>query len=130
MQAILQKKHEQGSAVAELLKDGWNHHGSESHGIFRDYEECDLEGQSHADETVIERGVGDGRRIVAADHIEDEIKRCEDQHTPNARDPKYDLGEFHVPALVSATCARGTAEAAVPTWFCLLSPGFLLSAYG
>src|SRR5580700_75349 len=102
VQAILQKKHEQGSSVAELLQHGRNHHRAEAHRISGNHEEHDLEGQAHTDEAVVERGMSDWRRIVPADHVEDEIKRCEDQHTPNTRDPEDDFGEFHVPASTHA----------------------------
>jgi hypothetical protein len=38
----------------------------------------------------------DGRRIVAADEIKHEVKRREDQESPNAGNPKYNLCEFHL----------------------------------
>src|ERR1700722_7952336 len=92
---MLQVEHYKGRAVAELLEHRRNHHRAEAHRVSGDHYKCDLKGQSYADETIIERGMCDRRRIVATDQIEYEIKRRENQDAPDGRDPEDDPGEFH-----------------------------------
>src|SRR5579863_6700254 len=92
---MLQIEDYKGGAVAKLLQHGGNHHEAKPRRVYCDQEEYDLEGQTDADETVVEGGVSDGRRIFLPDQVEDEIQGREDQNAPNACGPKNDLGEFH-----------------------------------
>src|ERR1700686_366271 len=59
MQAILEIEHEQGSAVAELLEDGRNHHRAKAHWVARNHDKSNLEGQSNAGKAVVKSGMRD-----------------------------------------------------------------------
>src|ERR1700722_393947 len=95
MEAMLEVEDDQGCTVAELLKDRGDHHGAEAHGVASDYDEGELPCQAYADETIVESGVGDGRRILTGDCVEHEVERGEDKDAPDRCDPEDDFGEFH-----------------------------------
>lgn len=92
---MLQIEDDEGCDEAEFFEDRGNHHGTEADGIGGDYQEGELPGESAADETIIEAGMGYGGRVLAADGVEEEVKWREDQNTPDKSDPESDLGEFH-----------------------------------
>src|ERR1700693_2027201 len=96
MQPVLQIKHEEGSPIPELFDHSRNHHQPETHRIPRDHQKCHLPCQAHADESVIEARMRDGRRILPPDHIKQEIKRCKDQNAPDAGNPEHNFGNFHL----------------------------------
>ena len=99
---MLQIEHNEGRSVAEFLDHRRNHHRTQAHRVPGNHDECDLKSQPHADESVVKRGMRDGRGVLAPDQIEHEIERREYQHAPNAGDPKHDLGEFHGTRLFAA----------------------------
>src|SRR5271156_6143942 len=119
---MLQVERDEGSASAKLFDHGRNHHRAEAYRVSGNHEEYDLEGEAHTDEAIVERGMRDGWRILAADQIEDKIQRRQRQNAPDGGDPEYYFGEFHVPASIATRCARGTAEAAIPTSSLVYSP--------
>src|ERR1700685_3885416 len=95
MEAMLEVENDEGYPVAELLKDRGDHHGTEAHGVASNYDEGELPRQAYADETIVESGVRDGRRILTGDCVEHEVERGEDEDAPDRCDPENDLGEFH-----------------------------------
>jgi len=95
MQPALRVENDQGDAVAEFLDYGCGDDRPKARGIGRDDQKGKLPGKPGADETVIKSRMGDPWRILGADEIEHEIKRSEDQKSPNGGDPENSLGEFH-----------------------------------
>src|SRR5579863_972297 len=95
MQAMLEIENDERRSVTELLQHGGNHHGTIADGVASDYQECELPCQPQSDETVIESGMRDGGRVVAANHVEHEIEGREDDNAPDESDPENDLGESH-----------------------------------
>src|ERR1700676_4737363 len=50
---------------------------------------------AHPRKSIEKSRMRDRRRVVAADQIEHEVKRRDDQHAPNRGDSKDDLSESH-----------------------------------
>ena len=92
---MLEVENDQGCGVAELLEDRGDHHGAEPHRIASDYEEGELPCEACANEAVVESGMRDGRGILAADCVEHEVERREDEDAPDESDPEDDFGKFH-----------------------------------
>src|ERR1700694_3546071 len=96
MQSALQVEHKKGCAITKLLHHRWDHHRPEADRVAGDEKEDDLKCEPYADETVIEAGMSDGRRILAPDRVKHKIERREDQKAPDAGNPENNPGEFHV----------------------------------
>jgi hypothetical protein len=92
---VLQYENEDGWSVGKFFDHGRNHHGTKTSWISGDDAESDLPGECESDEAVIEAGVRDGRRILAADEIKHEVQGNNYKETPDACDPENDFGEFH-----------------------------------
>ncbi len=92
MHAVLQVQRSQGNEVGKLFEDGGKHHEAEADGIECDDNKGKLPGESEADEAVVKGGVGDGWRVIAADQVEYEVKRSEDQNAPDGGDPESEFG--------------------------------------
>src|SRR5579863_3416366 len=125
---MLEVENGEGRAVAELFEQGRDHHGAEAHRVAGDYEEGGLPGEGNADEAVVEGGVRDGWRVLAADCVEHEIERREDEDAPEGGDPEDDFGEFHGVASGTGTspllakdsprvddCIQNQAKVKIPT---------------
>ena len=95
MEAMLQVENSLRRSEAEFFEDRWEHHGAEAERICCDDDERELPGESASDETVIEAGMRDGRRILAANRVIEELQRSDNQDSPDGGDPENDLGEFH-----------------------------------
>jgi len=95
MEAMLQVESCESGAVAELLEDGRDHHRAEADGITGDDKEDELESERSTHEAIVERGVRDGRGILASDQVEHKIERREDKDAPDKSDPEKNFGEFH-----------------------------------
>src|SRR6476646_6126242 len=92
---MLQVEHGRRSSGAEFFEDGGKHHGAEAEGIAGDDDECELPCEAAARESVVEAGMRDGWRILAADCVIEEVERRDYQNSPDCGDPENDLGEFH-----------------------------------
>lgn len=63
--------------------------------VSRDEEKHNLPGQRRSCKSVKKSGMGDWRRIIAADQIKHEVKRRDDQDAPNAGNPENDFRKSH-----------------------------------
>lgn len=95
MQSALKVKNDQHDPITEFFDDGRRNDRPEARGISRDDQKGNLPGQAGADESVIKSRMSNRWWILAADEIEHEIKRSEDQKSPDGSDPEYSLGKFH-----------------------------------
>src|SRR5580698_8380357 len=95
MQPALRVENDQRDAVAKFLDYGCGNDRPKARGIGRDDQKGKLPRNPSADETVIKSRMGNRWRILRADEIEHEIKRSEDQKSPNSGDPENSLSEFH-----------------------------------
>src|ERR1700722_16603941 len=95
MEAVLQIERDQRYPVGKLFEYGREHHVAEADGIAGDDREGELPSEASADEPVVEGGVSDRRRVLAADQVEHEVEGCEDEDAPDGGDPEKDFGEFH-----------------------------------
>src|ERR1700722_16987037 len=93
METLLREEHKQSDAVDEFLQHRGNHHGPKAYWIGGDYKERDLPYQRRPDEAVVETGMRERRRILAADQVEHEVKWREDEESPDCCNPEDDLGE-------------------------------------
>jgi hypothetical protein len=95
MQAVLKIERQQGDAVDELLENRRDHHEPEANRVPSDHDEGELPGEAGAHESVIKGRVGYRRRILLTDFVEDEVKRREDEYSPDGGEVEDDTGEFH-----------------------------------
>src|SRR6266705_6070487 len=93
--ASMQNQNRYRSSIAQFLKHRRNHKQPIAWRVRRYAEKRNLPRQSDAHESVKESRMSDRRRIFPPDEIEHEVERCDDQHTPNACDPKHDLRKSH-----------------------------------
>jgi hypothetical protein len=80
-----------GRAETDFFENGRNHQRPKAHWVGRDEDKGDLSRQGDARESIEEAWMRDGRRIIAPDERKHKVKRCEDQQSPNSRNPKYNL---------------------------------------
>src|SRR5262245_26022626 len=93
--AFLRNQNEQRNRVRQLFQDGGDHERAEANRVGGDDEKGKLPDQRDADKAVAERGVGDGRRIIFADEIKNEVKRRDDEKAPYPRNAENDFCKFH-----------------------------------
>ena len=91
----LREEDKHGNAETELLENGRDHQGTKAQGVPGDEHKRDLPRQRDAHESIEKPRMRDGRRIIAADPVEHEVQRRDDQESPNGRDPKHNLRKFH-----------------------------------
>src|SRR6266571_8689053 len=89
--ASLQNQSDNCGSVTDFFKHRRNHKQSIAYRVRRYAEKRNPPRQSDAHESVKESRMSDRRGIFPPDEIEHEVERCDDQHTPNAGDPKHDL---------------------------------------
>src|SRR5690242_7361090 len=92
---MLHKQNGLGRGEAELLEHRGDHHCAEAYRVSRDDHERKLPGECTTDESVIKPGMCNGRRILAADRVVEEVERGEDKDAPYRGNPENYLGEFH-----------------------------------
>jgi hypothetical protein len=95
MQAMLKIECQQRHAVDELLDDRRDHHAPEANGVPGDHEESELPGEASAHESVVKSRVRYRWRVLPTDHVEHEVKRREDEYSPDGGEVENDTGEFH-----------------------------------
>src|SRR5947207_1803651 len=94
-QASLHVQGGEAADVHEFLQHGRDHHRVETFRITSDGEECDLPRSGYSDEAVVEVGMRNRWRVLAADEIEHEIQRRQHHESPHARADEYRLRESH-----------------------------------
>lgn len=97
----------QGEGINEFFQNRRQHHQAKADRIASDDQECELPGKASAEESVVEAGMRDRRRILAADGVEHEVERSEDEQTPDERNVESDFSEFHLREIVKES---GAAE--------------------
>ena len=98
----MQDKDDDSHAVSELLEHRRNHERAITRRVRGNEEEGDLPRQREACKSVKESGVSDRRGISAANEIEHEVERRNDQQAPNACDAESDFRESHERNLLGA----------------------------
>src|ERR1700722_14897606 len=94
MEAVLQIERDQRYPVGKLFEYGREHHGAEADGIAGDDREGELPSEASADEPVVEGGVRDRRRVLAADQGEHEVEGGGERTPKRGAKKKGFLGNF------------------------------------
>ena len=72
MDSLLEIQCGHGRCIAHFFEQRGNHHRTEAHRVGGDHNEDELKCQANGREAIVKAGMGDRRRIVTADGIENE----------------------------------------------------------
>src|SRR5215468_9034194 len=95
MNAMLRIEDESRNEVTEFFEDADQHQRTESHRIRSNHEKHKLPGERDSRESIVEKWMRDGRRILLADLVKDEIERGDDENSPNTSNIEQVFREFH-----------------------------------